>query len=276
MEFSLSDKKLDGVTFKKREVCGFSLLEINYCPGFELSTHAHKQANFCIVLAGGCAEIYRRKTRELTLSSLNFLPAQQPHSFKISRSGMRAFSVEIAPQWLKRMREYSLEVEDSVYCSSGPLIQLQTRLYHEFRNIDDASPLAVEGIALEMLAEASRRQIINKDGNGKTPPYWLKQARGIIHEEFSLHLSLDAIAQEVGVHPVHLARMFRKYYGCSPGEYIRRVRIENACRRMTTTGASLNEIALASGFSDQSHFNRIFKRLKGVTPGEYRAEFGLR
>ncbi|HEX8736821.1 MAG TPA: AraC family transcriptional regulator [Pyrinomonadaceae bacterium] len=165
-------------------------------------------------------------------------------------------------------------MEDSVYCSSGLLIQLQMRLYREFQNINDASPLAVEGLALEMLAEASRRQIINKDGGA--PPRWLKRARAVVHEEFSLRLSLDAIAQAVEIHPVHLARMFRKYYGCTIGEYVRRVRIENACRQMMTTEAPLAEIALANGFSDQSHFSRIFKRLKGMTPAEYRAGFAPR
>jgi AraC family transcriptional regulator len=201
--------------------------------------------------------------------SLNFLPPEQSHALKTSTRGMRAFSIDIAPQWLERMREYSLKVEDSVFCTSGILIQMQMRLYQEFQNIDDASPLAVEGIALEMLAEAARYQIINKGGS--KPPGWLKQARAIVHEEFSLPLSLAAIAREVGIHPVHLARMFRKYYHCPIGEYVRRVRIENACRQMMTTEASLSEIALANGFADQSHFNRIFKRLKGTTPAAYRA-----
>ncbi|HEX8247943.1 MAG TPA: AraC family transcriptional regulator [Pyrinomonadaceae bacterium] len=275
MEFALSDKKFEGVLFKKREVASFSLLELSYSPGIEIPMHAHEQANFCMPIEGGCAEIYGRKVREFTPFSLNFLPPQQAHSFKASNGGMRAFSIDIAPPWLERMREYSLKVEDSVYCSSGILVQLQMRLYHEFQNMDDASPLAVEGIALEMLAEASRHQVINKDGGGKVP-YWLKQARAIVHEEFSLHLSLDAIAQAVEVHPVHLARMFRKYYRCTIGEYVRRVRIENACRQLMTTETPLTEIALACGFSDQSHFNRIFKHQKGMTPSEYRAEFASR
>lgn len=272
MEFALSDKKFNGVEFKKREVSGFSLLELNYSPDIEISAHAHEQANFCMAVEGGCTEIYGGKRREFMPFSLNFLPPQQLHSLKISSAGMRAFSIDIAPQWLGRMREHSLKVEDSVYCSGGLLIQLHLRLYREFQNIDVASPLAVEGIALEMLAEAARRQITNKGGSG-APPGWLKQARAIVHEEFSLHLSLETIAREVGIHPVHLARMFRRYYHCTIGEYVRRVRIENACRRIMTTEAPLSEIALASGFSDQSHFTRIFKRLKGMTPAEYRSEF---
>ncbi|MDT4897619.1 MAG: AraC family transcriptional regulator [Acidobacteriota bacterium] len=273
MRFPASRKKFDGIASQRREFPDFSLAELIYPSNLEVLAHAHDQANFCIAIEGGCTEIYGRKIREYRPFTLNFLPPHQTHSLKSLSVGMRAFSIEIAPQWLERMREYSLNVENSVHCSGGILIQLLMRLYHEFKNLDEASPLAVEGLTLEMLAEVSRLQIINKESS---PPYWLKQARDIIHEQFSIHLSLDPIAREVGVHPVHLARMFRKHYRCTVGEYVRRMRVENACRKMVTTQTPLIEIALASGFSDQSHFTRIFKRLKGLTPAEYRAEFNAR
>ena len=186
---------------------------------------------------------------------------------------MRAFSIDVAPHWLERMRECSLNVEDSVYCPEGVLIQLLMKLYHEFQNIDAASPLAVEGLALEMLAEVSRNKLLNKETNC---PRWLKQARDIINDDFSRHLSLNTIAREVGVHPVHLARAFRRHNRCTIGEYIRKIRIEYACRKMITSETPLIEIALNTGFSDQSHFTRIFKRFKGMTPAEYRAKFDAR
>ncbi len=122
-----------------------------------------------------------------------------------------------------------------------------------------------------MLAEVSRYQI-----KESKPPRWIKQARDIIHEQFSTPLSLDGIAREVGVHPVHLARAFRNFYRCSVGEYLRSVRIEDACRKMTDTSTPLIEIALTAGFYDQSHFNRIFKRFKGMTPAKYRIKFDTR
>ena len=270
MEFILSYKNLEGVISKKRNVSAFSLNEIEYSPGVLVSAHAHEDANFCMAVEGGCTEIYEHRTREYKPFSLGFLPPLQTHSLKASGQGMRAFSINITPSWLGRMREHSLKVDDSLYCSGGLLTQLMTRLYREYQNPDEASPLAVEGIALEMLAEVSRYQITCKQS---APPRWLRQARDIVHEQFSLSLSLERIACEVGVHPVHLARMFRRYYRCAIGEYIRRVRIENACRSMIATDIPLIEIALENGFSDQSHFTRIFKRFKGMTPAEYRSGF---
>jgi AraC family transcriptional regulator len=69
---------------------------------------------------------------------------------------------------------------------------------------------------------------------------------------------------------VHFAVCFRRFYGCSAGEYLRRIRFEQACRMLKQPHASLAEIAHATGFADQSHFTRFLKRITGLTPGEYR------
>lgn len=272
MEFAFSRKESGGVISRRLEFSDFGLVESDYPSNTEVAAHAHEQASFCVALKGGCTEVYAAKKREYTPFSLEFLPPLQTHSIKSSGVGMRTFNLNTSPRWLEQLREYSLKAEDSVFCRGGVLIRLQLRLYDEFRNADAASPLVIEGIALEMLAEVSRYQIKGHD-NPSPPPRWLKQAEEIIREQFSSNLSLSKIASEVGVHPVRLARAFRRHYRCSVGEYLRGVRIEDASRKIVTNTLSLSEIALTAGFSDQSHFTRIFRRFKGVTPGEYRARF---
>jgi AraC-like DNA-binding protein len=64
---------------------------------------------------------------------------------------------------------------------------------------------------------------------------------------------------------------FRKHYDCTIGEYPRRLRSEFACREIAVSDAPLVEIALSAGFANQAHFTRTFKRLKGITPTEYRS-----
>ena len=93
----------------------------------------------------------------------------------------------------------------------------------------------------------------------------------MVHAGSSESLSLSQVARAVNVHPVYLAREFRRHYRCTVGEYVRRTRVEAACREMLKPDSSLAEIALICGFHDQSHFSRTFKRVMSVTPAVYRA-----
>ncbi len=110
----------------------------------------------------------------------------------------------------------------------------------------------------------------------RKPSPWLLQARDLLHDRFSEDLSLSEVAAAVGVHPVHLARVFRKEYGCTLGDYIRKLRVEFACRKLANSETPLAQIALLSGYSDQSHFSNAFRRQMGMTPGEFRRTFRSR
>lgn len=74
------------------------------------------------------------------------------------------------------------------------------------------------------------------------------------------------------MHPVYLASEFRRRFVLTVGEYVRRLRIDYACGEISAReNVSLAEIALATGFSSQSHFSKTFKRVTGMTPLEYRS-----
>ncbi|MDQ3918885.1 MAG: AraC family transcriptional regulator [Acidobacteriota bacterium] len=123
---------------------------------------------------------------------------------------------------------------------------------------------------LEMLAETSRETLQMKEG---ARPRWLSRAREILQERFSERVTLTRLAADVGVHPAYLAVAFRRHHQCGIGEYLRRLRVEFACRELSGTDAPLAEIALDAGFSHQSHFSRTFKRHTGLTPAQYRSAF---
>jgi AraC family transcriptional regulator len=139
--------------------------------------------------------------------------------------------------------------------------------------MDEISPLAIEALALELLAEGAR---LAPNVVTTAPPPWLQQIDDLLRSEFIEPLTLDRIAGSVGVHPSHLARVFRRAHGCTVGDYLRNLRIEFACDRLRTTDASLVEIALAAGFSDQSHFSKTFKRQTGMSPAIFKKSFRAR
>ena len=140
----------------------------------------------------------------------------------------------------------------------------------ELRHTDQAAALALESLGLELLARLTRVREFR--AAGAAPP-WLSRARDSIADrccESSLRLA--DLAADAGVHPVYLARAFRRAYSVSPGEYLRRIRVERARQRVVTSHDPLACIAMDCGFSDQSHFARAFRKRFGVTPAYLRRQ----
>ena len=236
--------------------------------------HSHDAASFCIIISGGCDENLERTQREFKPLIWDFFPAGIPHSLAIpSKAEMRSFNIEIPASLLKRAGEFSPLIDTPLLSTGGTLGWLLLRLYREYQNMDEVSPLTVEGLALEMLAEIS---LSRSEKTESRPPYWLEQVKDYLHAHFSESVHLSTLSMTAGVHPGHLAREFRRYFHCTAGEYIRRLRVEWACREIAVSDSSLAQIALSIGFSDQSHFSRIFKRQMGVSPAEYQAIFRSR
>jgi AraC family transcriptional regulator len=267
---SLRQSRLFGDVLKTYVGSELRLTETLCAPSFRAPRHSHELFQFCFIIEGGFSENCGQKTRECAPLTLITHPPDETHANRYYSSGAHCFVVEIEHRWLSRSREYSLALDRSAEFNYGSAVWLAKRLYDEFYRMDRASPLAIEGLTLEMMAEVSRRHVKTSEG---TSPRWLEQARDLLHAHFSEELTLEGIAGAVGTHPVHLARVFRQYHGCTVGEYVRRLRVEFACRELSLTNTPLLQVALAAGFYDQSHFSRTFKKIVGLTPTAYRTSF---
>lgn len=263
---------MNGDILKSCTVGGLTIMETAYAPNLKLPKHRHDLAFFCFTLRGGYTEVDERRTLDCEPSGLIYHPPDETHSVRFPK-GALCLTVQMDARWLENLRQQARIIESPNDFHGGLLSLLARRLHGEFRAMDDLSPLVIEGLTLEILAEASRRSV---NPSGHTPPRWLEQARALIHEQFCERLTLARVAESVSIHPVHLAREFQRYYRCTVGEYIRRQRIESACHKIVNTGDPLSEIALSVGFSDQSHFARRFKLLTAMTPSAYREAFRTR
>ncbi|MFH6935987.1 chromate resistance protein ChrB domain-containing protein [Flavobacterium sp. FlaQc-30] len=108
--------------------------------------------------------------------------------------------------------------------------------------------------------------------NNQKIPDWVRELKEIIQDHIDTNLSLRELSKNLGISPSYLSRIFSKYFdNMSFGEYVRKQRIEKAKKLMhSPKNLPLTEIAILSGFSDQSHFSRIFKRETGLSPSDYR------
>jgi len=109
--------------------------------------------------------------------------------------------------------------------------------------------------------------------SSKKAPEWTRELKEMIQDQMdtNMSMSLQQASEELEISPAYLSREFSRYFdNLSFGDYIRKMRIDKAVGLMETSSYSLTEIAYLTGFSDQSHFNRIFKKQTGENPSVFR------
>jgi AraC family transcriptional regulator len=248
---------------------GFVLTEAEYHPALNLSRHIHDHAVISIVLGGTYTEFLGRRPQECKPYSVLLKAAGDDHSDRYGAAGARCLIIKVEPKRLETMRTFSRVLDSSLHARDALLASLSWRLYKEFKLMDEASVLSIEGLILEVLGHSARSA--PKSDSSSIKPQWLRQAEAMIRENPTESLSLLSVAVAVGVHPSHLARTFRKFYGCTVGDYLRRARLERAVAELAHENKSLADVALAAGFYDQSHLTRAFKTHFGTTPSKFRA-----
>jgi len=261
-----------GARLRTAEVAGFVLTETTHQPNHRLPRHNHELTNIAFVLQGSFDEILDRRSFDCQPQSLLIKPAGEAHANRYGTAGMRCLVIEFQQRRLESLHCWFQAFNQVSHIRGGKLSLLGMRIYKEFRLMDAATPLAIEGLMLELVAGLSRQRSIPTE---RQRPRWLDRAREILEADFQNNVSLTRVAETVDVHPVHLARVFRKQFACTPGEYVRQLRISFACRQLSKTDTPLVEIALASGFAHQAHFNRVFKAQTGMTPAEFRTRIRI-
>jgi AraC family transcriptional regulator len=248
-------------------VQGLVLAEVEYAPNQRVPAHEHANARFVLVLQGRLAEIRGADSTTHTAQTLLYRQARERHAYRVGPTGAKCLIVDMDSAWLQRAASEAPVLTQSTILTGGLVVHLAQRLHGEFGLRDEVSRLAIESLALGILAEASRRVASMAE---REAPGWVREARAFVDANFAERLAIATVAALVGVHPVHLARTFKRVYNTTFAAYVRTARLEFAKQQLTRTHAPLSDIAVAAGFYDQSHFSRLFKAHTGLTPHEYR------
>lgn len=256
-----------GASTRLHDAGGLSVAETVFAPDLAIPQHEHERSFICFVLDGLGTRSWPARAGGEGPMSLTVFPAGVPHANQWHGGGGRALHLEFAPMWLERLEGRTRVLEEPGDFAGGPPAGLLASLVRECREPDGVTPLVVEGLVLEMLAACDR---LRGGKDIRSAPPWLRRVREVMRDRFREDLAIAEIAAEAGVSADHLARVFRRRFGCTPGEHLRRLRIDFACGRLAEGRESLAHIALAAGFADQSHFTRIFRRQLGITPAAFR------
>lgn len=243
---------------------GVAVSEASFPAGLNLKEHRHSNGYISLTLAGSVVDTIGGRDLPALAGFICYVPGDAPHANAFGSSGARCLNFEIEPQAREWLTATGVEMSRPWTGFGGTRAWAAFRLYRQLRN-GSATALDVEGFVLSVLDRHS--QTLRKSS---TAPAWLGRVRDRLEAGLRRPPSLAALAQEAGVHPMHLVRAFRAQQGCSPGEYVQIRRVARACRLLLESDVLLSPLALQLGFHDQSHFTRVFKARLGVPPGAYR------
>ncbi len=255
------------------ELGDLCVTDIVFPPQLTLPSHYHTRACFAIILEGSVDKTFRTASYPSLPSTIVTMPPEERHVDQFERNGAHLLVIEpidVADDWLLPCAG----VLDRIHhYRDAELVGIAWRAARELARPDGVSSLVIEGLALEMLALAARRQ--QASAVEHRPPPWLATAEEFLRASFNRSVQMVDVAAAVGVHPVHLARVFRQFYGVTPGDYVRHLRLDWAAAQLAAPPSAsslqtLAGLARQAGFSDQSHFTRAFKRYIGLTPAQYR------
>jgi AraC family transcriptional regulator len=232
----------------------------------EVPRHTHARAHFVLVVQGVYLTAALPDEGACGPGTLVFNPSGTTHRDRFRGRHGRFFAISVAPEIASHI-ERTIHVP--VAFASEAVSRTIQAAYAEFHGKGDVCPMIMEGLGLELAGRAGQWP----DLPDRRVPAWLVTARDAIRDSRDVRLRVSDVADQSGVHPIHLARGFRQFFHCSPGEYARRCRMERVVQLLTSEKAPLAEIALQSGFKDQSHLTHAFKRFMGVTPSAFRRSF---
>lgn len=246
-------RTLDGITLSHR---------IANSPPAEVPTHTHSDAHFVLVTSGHYVSSARGDANRR--ATLIYNPPGTKHRDHFWEGTGSFFTISLSAA--KLAQSISTAQPVAVHLTKDRACGLARALLMECARWNSRSQLKAESLCMELLAEVSDIRLPRR----RLPPEWLRAACELVQDCPGETPRIRDVAKTVGVHAAHLARAFRAFLGCTPGDLLRARRTELAAAALMDSDRSLVEIALESGFSDQAQFTKAFRRFYGVPPGAYR------
>jgi AraC family transcriptional regulator len=258
-----------GDAFRKVKTDSFQFSELDATvPEREVPRHTHETPHFVLVLRGIYSTEARNQAGLCSCSTLIFNPAGTTHRDCFHSRDGKFLSISIGLEGSRLLDRVSQAARVVAGGATGSLeAQIVERIKREFDQEEHPSAVLLEGLGLELIGKLACPE--ERIGLGCTPD-WLLRTKEMIEDCAGSELTIADLAAVAAVHPVYLARAFRKHFGSSPGEYLRRRRLSRVQRLLADTCLPLAEVALQCGFSDQSRMTHAFRGEFGVPPGQYR------
>lgn len=252
----------------RRSTEGLQLSVLAADPRRVVERHTHDDAHWILVLDGWYRSSAHGASSVESGAMLIFNPVGTTHRDTFLERPQRSlgafFALSIAPCALAQLGDETTLPHEAIAVRNSDALRVAQQGVAAARSTHPTR-LTLESIAAELLGALVRRPRCER---GR--PLWFRSACELLRDECASTLTIAETARAVGVHPVHLARVFRQFERCSPGEYARRARADYAAALLSESRVPLSDVAQRAGYADQSHLSKAMRRYFGRTPGELR------
>jgi AraC family transcriptional regulator len=239
----------------------FVVREVGYAAGGRMERHAHDFSNVTAVITGEMEETTDAGEHCGRSCSVLLKPGGTMHrNVWRGRRGTRTVSVEI-----REDSPLASEVRSRTWQWLEDPDVARTALALDAA-VHGASRDAIESGAMALVAAAASAAS-QRAGDA---PWWLGEVTATLERRFDEPLRFEAIASEIGLHPVYLSRAFRRHTGVAMTDYVRALRLRHARHLLSATDWPLATISAEVGFADASHLCRLFGAAHGVLPKAFR------
>ena len=249
---------------RSERIANAILSEVIHREGRSVPEHSHEWPFVSLLIRGTYEETVGNLTVFFKPFTAVFHEHGLTHSDLIGVGGARFFLLELGRPWRETIERLG-GVQDHVYelhgeGASWPMLHL----YHMLL-ASEISEEAVEEALFEICGYLPKAPTISN-----AEPPWLAEVERWLMAHFREPYSLKSVAAAAHVDPSHLARTFNRFRGRTIGEFVSRLRVQEACRRLADLDRSLLSVARESGFADQSHMTRVIRQVSGSTPAALR------
>ncbi len=251
---------------RRRQTGGFSLAQLTpTVPEEQVQEHSHAEAHYVLVLEGRYVSSAAGAPAVTSGPVLIYNPPGTRHRDCFRGEGGLFLTVAVPASLLHRFAD-AVALPDYACLPGEPAMRAAQRLAATGLASAQADDLALESLCAELLTATATK----RDAAEKHRPHWLWRARELMRDDCGAALSLTDISAAAGVHPVHLTRAFRRHFGCTPGDYLRRCRLLKAAALLADGRDGLADIASRCGYFDQAHFSHAFRLAFDLSPRQYR------
>ncbi len=228
--------------------------------------HYHENPYFAFILKGHYNEVLKNGRITCSKGNVIFHNKYEKHSNDNFSEYCRIINLELSETWLKTNVNTGGSIEATAFLNRSSFDSILSDLLFELIYADKYSSISIELLAANILSELLD---VNYSYSNNIP-HWVKIVREYIHENDSENISLSDLAENAGIHPVHLSRYFRKFFHLSFGDYIRKIKINKSIEYLKQKEFPITQIAYCCGFADHSHYTRTFKLFTGISPLKFR------